>query len=445
MNSYNSNTFKYSNYTYTVDVTLYTVAGSPKDGISISLDAADIEEVVYESKLNDLMVKGHVIYTDKYAMVDKLLSQHYSYCDIMFAQNKKDSDNGAGMANFDKDKRFMHTFIISNIKVLAREMSIIKYEIDLMSLHWTKCAANIAFSNYGSTPQPVFDILKSCFSYNNLAIDTESFKRVKAPVTLNYITQQNDNMFSVANYLMHKLYYAPLMKDDSMKFIVYDQRKDTYGLLDLKDSQTFIGSYSTILSFFKTNNEALIQQEPTNIGSFESPMEKQMVYSDLFDKVMYSYDYNYNSIVGNLTQSKSIVNYLNRRIDNDSYQAKYLPMSQFPDMKHEYVGMYWDNKFDVYNKSVAALEENNSLILNITGDVRRQPGSLNNLMLDRSLANVTSDDKKELEKLKRKYKAYEGIWLASKVRTIIKPMQPSFRQLVVLFRNFVPQPEKTSS
>ena len=119
-------------------------------------------------------------------------------------------------------------------------------------------------------------------------------------------------------------------------------------------------------------------------------------------------------------------------------------MSQYPDMKHEYTGMYWDNTFDVYNHSVAALEENNSLILNITGDIRRQPGSLHDIMLDRSLANSTSDDKKELEKLKKKYKAYEGIWLASKVRTIINPRQPSFRQLVVLFRNFTPNPEKTN-
>ncbi len=42
-----------------------------------------------------------------------------------------------------------------------------------------------------------------------------------------------------------------------------------------------------------------------------------------------------------------------------------------PGLRHEYVGTYWDNTFDVYNSSVTALEENNSLILNITGDIRR--------------------------------------------------------------------------
>ena len=445
MNSYDSNTFNYSNYTYTVAVNLYNIAGKPTDGVHASLDAADIEEVVYESKLNDLLVKGHVIYTDKYAMVDKFLNQHYSYCDILFAQNKKKTDNGAGMANFDEDKRFTHTFIISNIKVLARQLSIIKYEIDLVSINWMKCSANLSFSNYGQNPQPVFDIIKACLSQANLKVDEESFARVKAPVVMNYITQQNDNAFTTSKYLMHKLYYAPLAKDDSMKFIVYDQKNDSYRLVDLKDQQTFIGSYSTILSFFKTNAEALIQQEPTNIGSFESPMQKQAVFSDLFDKSMYGYDYNYNQLTNILTQSKQVTTYLNAAIDNDMYQQKYEPMVEMPGLRHEYVGTYWDNTFDVYNSSVTALEENNSLILNITGDIRRQPGSLNNIMIDRSLKNVTSDNKAELEKLKKKYKSYEGMWLASKVRTVIKPAVPSFRQLVVLFRNFAPKPSQASS
>ena len=130
-------------------------------------------------------------------------------------------------------------------------------------------------------------------------------------------------MFSVANYLLHKMYYKSEMKDDSLKFIAYDMRQDKYCLFDIKDSRTFIGSYSTILSFFKTNNEVLIQQEPTNIGAFESPMPKQLVYSDTFDKHMIGYDYNYNKLIDTFTESKSIATYLNRRIDNDSYEAKY--------------------------------------------------------------------------------------------------------------------------
>jgi hypothetical protein len=41
---------------------------------------------------------------------------------------------------------------------------------------------------------------------------------------------------------------------------------------------------------------------------------------------------------------------------------------------------------------------------------------------------MTSEDKRELEKLKLKYKAFEGLWVASKVRNIISPKNSTFRQ-----------------
>lgn len=441
--NYTSNIFKYSGYTYTLLVNIYTSSSNKDDDICVSFDANDIEEVVYEGKLNDLLLKGHVIYTDKYAAVDKLMNAHYCYCDIMFAQNIKESDNGDGMANLDKEKRFFHTFIVTNIKVIARMASIIKYQIDLSSINWFNCAANVDFSNYGYTPQPIFDIIKSCIVNNKLQIDDESFNRVKAPVQINYISQRNDNLFTAVNYLMHKLYYDPMMRDDSMKFIVYDQFLDKYRLLDIKDQFTLVGAYSTILSFFKTNTEAMIQQEPTNIGAFRTQKTKQYLYSDMFDKHMFGYDYNYDMLIDTYIQSEEIATYMNTRIDNADYEPKYKKMFQFPNMKHEYAGMYWDNQLDVYNESILALEENNSLILNIAGEIRRQCGSLNNVILDRSLENITSDFKKELEKMKKKYKAYEGVWIASKVRSIICPQKPSFRQQVALFRNFIPKLKST--
>lgn len=61
------------------------------------------------------------------------------------------------------------------------------------------------------------------------------------------------------------------------------------------------------------------------------------------------------------------------------------------------------------------LEENGALILNITGDILRQVGTYTLINLDRSLANVANDSKKELEREKYKYKNFEGIWCNSKV------------------------------
>lgn len=90
------------------------------------------------------------------------------------------------------------------------------------------------------------------------------------------------------------------------------------------------------------------------------------------------------------------------------------------------------------------LSENNSLILNITGDIKRQPGSFTIVNIDRDMKNLTNDTKQELEKLKYKYKVYEGVWITSKVKNIICPKQQTFRQQLVLFRNFIPQIKTTT-
>lgn len=442
--NYTPNVFKYSNQQYTLLITLFTMTGDKKNDLQISLDAVDIEQFIYENKMNDLLIKGKVIYTDKYAAIDKMLNQQYCYCEVLFAQNARQMDNDIGAGKIDEKKKFTHNFIVTNIKILARNASIIKYEIDLMSVNWFKCSANISYSNYGKTPEPLFDIVKSCITNNNLAIDDDSFNRVKSPVAMNWISKQNDNLFSALKYLMHKMYYMKDFKDDSLKFIVYDQFDDKYRLVDIKDKYTLIGSFGTTLSFFKTNTEALIQQEPTNLGSFKSPFSKNNLYSSLFDKHMQSYDLNYDKVQTTVTESKTLANYLNASIDNDNYEQKYVPMFTYPNMNHLRIGSYWENDFDVYNESIDALEQNNALILNITGNLMRQPGSMNVITIDRGLENITTDDKREIEKLKKKYKAYEGVWIASKVRNIVCPALPSFRQQVALFRNFIPKMTSTT-
>ena len=85
------------------------------------------------------------------------------------------------------------------------------------------------------------------------------------------------------DYLLHKLYYYPT-KDNSIKFLLYDLFTRKYKIFDLKNKDTSTGSFATILSFFKTNNEALIQQDPTNIGSYTKPISKTNAYVNAFEK-----------------------------------------------------------------------------------------------------------------------------------------------------------------
>lgn len=436
MTNYSNNIFKYSNKKYTFFANCYTGTGS-EDDLRISMDAADIEEFVYENKLNSLVLTGHIIYTDKYARVDKFLNQHFGYCYVFFAENKQKSDNGLVIEKIDEEQCFTHTFIISGIKVISRQSSIIKYQIDLISNNWFKCIANIDYTNYNEGKQQIFDILKACIKNNDLTVDDETFEKVRSSVKINYITNTNDNLFTISNYLMQKMYYYN-EKDNCMKFFLYNESKNRYQLFDVTNKDTATGMYTTLLSFFKTNNESLIQQEPTNIGYMKHPMTKQDTYRNFFKYNMYDFSYDENTFDNKKIEPDTIVNYANDRFQTDQYEKKYMKLFN-SQLTYRNEGSYWNNNQGIYDDTVRIFEENNSLILNITGELLRKPGSLLTITIDRSMKNISNEDKKELEERKKKYKAYEGIWMVSKVQHIVAPAAQKYRQQIIIFRNFIPK------
>lgn len=435
MTNYSNNIFKYNNKTFSFFAMLYTGNNEDTD-VRASLDCADIEEFVYENKLNSLVLTGHIIYTDKYAYVDKFISQHLAYCKVLFCENLKKNDNGIVIEKLDESQQFQHTFIITNIRVLSRNQSIIKYQIDLVSNNWFNCIANVKFSNYSQPKQQIFDILKACIKQNDLQVDDEKFDMVKSQVDLNYITHENDNLFSIAKYLVHKMYYYPT-KDTELKFFLYNESTDKYQLFDVTIKQSTTGIYNTILSMFKTNNEGLIQQEPTNIVCFEQDYQKTQVFKNFFDFQMHSYSLETNQFSVESVKSATTVNYANNKIDADSYQSKFYKMFDTR-LDHKTYGTFWNNDQDIYGNLLQTLFLNNALVLNMTGEILRKPGSMLVVALDRSMKNVGSEDKKELERIKRQYKAFEGTWFVSKVQHIISPSMQRYRQQVCLFRNFIP-------
>lgn len=253
---------------------------------------------------------------------------------------------------------------------------------------------------------------------------------------MNYISKTSDNLFSVTDFLMNKLYYFD-DAEQSMKFFVNDMFDFKYKLIDLKNSATTLGSFSTILSMFKTNGENLIQQEPTNLGSFIDPVDKTKVYSNIFDKTIYGYSYKTNEFIRTNFDARRNLNFLNNKIDNSNYRFRFERLPIQPNLDFQQVCSYWNNNFDFYGNAVSLFRENNALVINVTGDIIRQAGSLTTIMLDRTMSNMTNDSTKALKEEKLKYRNYEGIWFNFKVENEIKPMV-SFRQKVVLFRNFNP-------
>lgn len=436
MTNYSNNIFKYNNKNFSFFAMLYTGNNEDTD-VRASLDCADVDEFTYESKLNSLVLTGHIIYTDKYAYIDKFISQHLAYCKILFAENVKKNDNGVVIEKIDENLQFQHTFIISNIRVLSRNQSVVKYQIDLVSNNWFNCIANVKFSNYNQPKQQIFDILKACIKQNDLLVDDEKFDMVRSQVDLNYITSENDNLFTIAKYLVHKMYYYP-NKDKELKFFLFNESTNKYQLFDVTNKQSTTGIYNTILSMFKTNNEGLIQEEPTNIVCFEQDFQKTQVFKNFFDYQMHDFSYDTNQFSVDDVQPDTTVNYANKKIEADNYENKFYKMFDTP-LTHKNYGTFWNNDQDIYGNLLQSLFLNNAIVLNITGEILRKPGSMLIVALDRSMKNVSSEDKKELERIKRQYKAFEGTWFVSKVQHIISPSMQRYRQQVCLFRNFIPK------
>lgn len=72
---------------------------------------------------------------------------------MLFCENKQKNDDGVVIEKMDDEQKFIHTFVITDIKVISRSASIVKYEIDFVSNNWFKCVANVDFTNYNRDPE----------------------------------------------------------------------------------------------------------------------------------------------------------------------------------------------------------------------------------------------------------------------------------------------------
>ena len=72
---------------------------------------------------------------------------------MLFCENKQKNDDRVVIEKMDDEQKFIHTFVITDIKVISRSASIVKYEIDFVSNNWFKCIANVDFTNYNRDPE----------------------------------------------------------------------------------------------------------------------------------------------------------------------------------------------------------------------------------------------------------------------------------------------------
>lgn len=435
MQDFTNQTYKYGGNQYMF--TAYLYADDPFSETGNYLNNEDIILFQYENSLNELYLKGELIFIDKMGIIDKYIEKQFVFCHIYHCEQQQKHDGNITITMDDSARCLSQNFFVSNIELLDRQKTQFSYKLTLLSINWLNCLGIIQYSNYNlKEPVELFQIIKSMLVYNNLTVNEETFDQIKSSVKLRYITHDNDNTLTSVRYLLNKLYYYQTT-DSSLKFLVYNETQNVYQVFDLANTQLTNGSTNLTLSLFKNNFETLSQQEPTNLATItKTPKEKSFTY--IFYKEIYDYDFNNNNFFNSNISSESILNYLNTRPTSvtDNYKNKYKIFNNQYTYKQNMT--YWNNDLNIYDECSKILNEDNALVVAVDADILRKPGAYVLLNLDRNdVTFADSDDPSKLEEIKNRYKGFEGLWVIGKTRHIISPHAGRYKQNLVLFRNFI--------
>lgn len=426
------NFFKYSGKKYFFSVVLTTTLQNGLD-FTAAVNNSCIQEFSYVTECNNLFLTGSLTCIDKLGKLDAFMQSTLSYCSVVMYEQVQRDDGALTIETIKRSNEFNHMFIIDNVEILNRAGETINYKMSLISSTWLNCVANIKYSNYKKPPQPIFDILKDCILSSKLRIDPISFKTVKTGVKLNYITNANDNLLTVKNFLFSKLYYQ-LVKDDSLKFLIYNEANDNYQLFDIKNKDTITAISTYSISFMNSPTETLTQQEPINIASV-TKFPKSKLFTTFFHRNVYDFDYSTNKFENHPITPESIVGYINNNGPDNPYPKKYIFITS-QDLEFKNFQSFWNNNLNIYDEVIDELTGDNSLVITVAGVLLSRPGAIVNISVDRNMANLETMSRPKLLELKSKYKSFEGPWISTKVRHIVKPSACEYRQNMVLTRSF---------
>ena len=86
-------------------------------------------------------------------------------------------------------------------------------------------------------------------------------------VKINYVTNGNDNAFSVSKYLLNKLFYYK-HKDDSMKFLQYDETDNAIRIVNLVNLENKGNNIDkVVMSMFKGKEENMLYEFDNNLAT----------------------------------------------------------------------------------------------------------------------------------------------------------------------------------
>lgn len=437
-----NNIIKYSGKLYGLGVKLLDLDTFAQENKTYQFDLfnSSIECLDIASGFNDLYLESTLDYNDVSGQILSFVGRQNVACNIDFGEIKNESDGSFSSDSLDPAKSIRHQFLVTKIEILERKQASIRFRIHMVGIEWLKLVANVAFSNYNKGQEGIFSILQQCLMLNELQVNGNSFDIAKSKVAISYATSGSENIFTIFNYLLERLYYFAGDYEETMKFIWIDHITGEYNLFDFSKPASVKTPANLVITTNPSNLEKASEKEPNQLASMSAsayPMTDY--YQSLFQRSISQFSYDSNQFQTAMITDDEILQYSNNGLGMSNPNT-----SQFFKTPHvgEVSGRHlsrcstWQNTTDIYEEQAKSLLVGRSIIINTSGDITWTPTMAVNLAFQKDIREVKSESQVEYDRWDQTYSGLNGTWIITKVRHLIQPMEQKYRQNLVLARNF---------
>ena len=290
----------------------------PEEENKITVEAANIHEMMWENKLNALWMQGRLIVRDQTGLLGKLTGSAMAKVEFLFREVTGSTEPASIKPT---SNEFTHSFLINRIEQGPRDGNDVTYILHLIGETYFPMQRRLYWSNYDpsitirKTNLIIQDLLtnalKDCAGKYDMCISgsgvfDESFTSYwqDAPEQ-SYATTVETTFQDAFDYLMHHALFIKETAAKTLHTIVYDAQKKQFRLLDLTDDNSFIEAANTGRAVgFNNPYEAVVLPLEQKFGSVNEMSNAD--YLDLFrERVMYDIDFELGITKGGPTKTDS--------------------------------------------------------------------------------------------------------------------------------------------
>ena len=457
----------------------YFVAMISNPDVSVgaqNLDNKHLELFEYTNEINSLCLYGNVIYTDVAGSISKFFNRQDNHVEVGIRQMEKKSDGGGSSENPGIEQfvptgkaDFMHTFIVQNIKILRRVKQNVTYQISLISSAWYLLCSQITFSNYGPDvkkyPRNGYAMMKNflvqAFQKNaeTFKVDTDSFDNAAntSKIEIPFITNGNDNCFTVRRYIFDRLYWNKAQMDDTVKFIVFNPVDNTYRCVDYNVDASWLPAERPfiILSMFETDYEQQLYSSNNELASMAGK-NATSTYEDHFEHSIWDYNPSLNRFGSdNSLKVQDIATLYNNKPETfkslnglqtkDKYPLELKPEWFLNEDTYKIRVADWNRSYSMYQSLIDDLMKRDAIEITTDGDITHQPGACIGNVLDRTIEKVPEMMPEQRFELYEKHRQIESLFAVLKAthrfHLATSPKSDAYYlESVTLGRNFILPP-----